>query len=185
MKDTSPGPFASSEQELTWRRRLRATAARIARFAYRQDQRALIDDLEMSGWVVLLTKASDRIMFDIENAMRNELSRWLNGVNRGQRPRYLTTQVPFDETTPLKNGITPEAEVMAQRAAAAIAAWAIPPQRRSRERRVEAPKRARLLGCLLESSGVSNRSAMERWGVDSNGLTWARAEIRAVLREHL
>jgi len=67
----------------------RLAAHWVLRWAWRQDVRALVDDLEGACWVVLLKlgAAHPRLRWEIQNAVQDELCLWLYGVTRGQRPR--------------------------------------------------------------------------------------------------
>ena len=75
-----------------WRTRLRAKAAYWAKaWAWHQDQRALMDDLEGVGWEILcrLGVAHPRLRWELQNAMQDAICWWLYGVSRGQRPRRI------------------------------------------------------------------------------------------------
>lgn len=94
-----PSASLSPAAIAAWRWRLRAIATEwIRRWAWRQDERALVDDLEAVGWIVLLERgpADPRIRLKIEDAMKDAIARWLWGVGRGKRDRILHLQCPLE-----------------------------------------------------------------------------------------
>lgn len=61
----------------------------VRQWASRQDQRALIEDVTMAGWIAWLEHTSQpaRQKIETQNAMQEAITYWLYGVSRGQRPR--------------------------------------------------------------------------------------------------
>jgi hypothetical protein len=79
-----------------WRGILRTMAAALGRrFASRQDQAPLIDDLEAEGWIVLCAQGpgAPALRVKLRQAMLDALAKWLYGVTWDQAPRTLTCQV--------------------------------------------------------------------------------------------
>jgi len=79
--------------ELTdWSPYIRSVARKwVYRWAWRSASKALIDDVESAAWEVIATLGIDnpRVHWEIQNAIQDEITRWVWGVTRSQRPRRL------------------------------------------------------------------------------------------------
>lgn len=150
----------------------------------------MVDDLEPVGWEVLLTAASDRVMRDVENRMKDAVCLWLYGVTLGQRPRALRLQVSEDALFTLRAPDDVERQAMIDEAIEDLKMWA------ACKNENRADLRSRAAGCLLEAASLPSergerckavvpKSLMEKWRVTAGQLFDARDKIRKVAQECL
>jgi len=161
----------------------------VHRWAWHHRQTPLIDDCVSAGLEVLFTVGHNdpRVWWEIQNAIQNEISRWLYGVNRGSAERALKIPIRLSATVLLPSidaapDIVAEARVTVDRMYAYLTATS-----RGRGRpltKMQREKRARALWVWQELalSGCLFRKDYEARSWNSNQIFDARQLLKQMVR---